>query len=156
MRLQCTSDQPTCFCPFRSDVRILVYQLLNLIGGISKDIGDLDSAFQNHIQLAGSPRLLEQKRTGSKYDKNEYATIIKPTQTRIYRKNYVKCSLNSEGYLKKLKSQGRCLFRPISNQGRRLFRPISFYLCHQKPNPARETVPLKPTIFHFYFINDTN
>jgi hypothetical protein len=47
---------------------------------------------------------------------------------------YVNGSVNSEGHLKKIK-----------NQVRRLFRPISIYLpvCHQKPNPARETVPLK-------------
>ncbi len=36
-------------------------------------------------------RLLEQKHTGSQYDKNQnWATnIIKPMQTRIYRKKYV-------------------------------------------------------------------
>ncbi len=40
-------------------------------------------------------------------------------------------SIISEGHLKKIK-----------NRARRLFRPLSIYLCHQKPNPARETVSL--------------
>jgi hypothetical protein len=31
------------------------------------------------------------------------------------------------------------------NQALRLFRPRSIYLCHQKPNPARETVDLTVT-----------
>jgi hypothetical protein len=53
-------------------------------------------------------------------------------QTRIYRKKFVNGSVNSEGHLKKIKKK----------QARRLFRPRSIHLCHQKPNPARETVPL--------------
>ncbi len=32
--------------------------------------------------------------------------------------------------------------KKIKNQARRLLN-LSFYLCNQKPNPARETVPLK-------------
>jgi hypothetical protein len=56
-------------------------------------------------------------------------TKNKPTQTRINRKKYVNDSVNSEGF-KKIKP------------GRRLFRSISIHLCHQKPNTARETVPL--------------
>jgi hypothetical protein len=31
----------------------------------------------------------------------------------------------------------------IKNQVQRFFRPISIHTCHQKPNTARETVPLK-------------
>jgi hypothetical protein len=30
----------------------------------------------------------------------------------------------------------------IKNQARRLCRPLSIHLYHQKPNPARETLPL--------------
>ncbi len=32
--------------------------------------------------------------------------------------------------------------KKFKNNPRRLFRLISSYLCHQKPNPARETLPL--------------
>jgi hypothetical protein len=59
-------------------------------------------------------------------------TIIKPTRTPINRKKYVSGSVNSEGHVKKIK-----------NQARRSLRPISIQLCHQKPNTARETLPLK-------------
>jgi hypothetical protein len=31
----------------------------------------------------------------------------------------------------------------IKNQARSLFRPKAIIFCHQKPNPTRETVPLK-------------
>jgi hypothetical protein len=47
-------------------------------------------------------------------------------QTRIYRK---KC-VNGSKKCKKLKKT------------RRIFWPTSIHSCHQKPNPARETVPL--------------
>jgi hypothetical protein len=52
-------------------------------------------------------------------------------QTRIYRKKYVNGSVMARRDIKK-----------IENQARRLFTPIPIYLCHQKPYPARETVPL--------------
>jgi hypothetical protein len=51
-------------------------------------------------------------------------------QTGIYRKKYDNGSVNSEEHLKK-------------KPGRHLFRPMSIHLCHQTPNPARQTVPLK-------------
>ncbi len=40
--------------------------------------------------------------------------------------------------------------KKIENQVRRLFRPLSLYLCHQKPNPARETVTIY-LIFYLLF-----
>jgi hypothetical protein len=58
-------------------------------------------------------------------------------QTRIYRKKYVNSSVYFEGHLKKF----------FLNQARRLFRPRSIHLCHQKPNPAHETVPLNIQMF---------
>ncbi len=54
---------------------------------------------------------------------------MKPMQIRIYRKKYVNGSVNSEGHLNK------------KTMVRRLLRPRSVHLCHQKPNPAGETVP---------------
>jgi hypothetical protein len=30
----------------------------------------------------------------------------------------------------------------MKNQSRRLLRPMSIHLCHQKPDPARESLPL--------------
>jgi hypothetical protein len=33
------------------------------------------------------------------------------------------------------------------NQGRRLIWPRYIHFCHQKPNPARETVPLNKSFF---------
>jgi len=57
----------------------------NSTGGISKGIVNINSAFEK------AARLLEQKRTGSQYDKNK-----RPTQTRIYRKKYVDFSVNSQ------------------------------------------------------------
>jgi hypothetical protein len=59
-------------------------------------------------------------------------------QTRINRKKYVNVSVNSEGLFKN------------KNQARRLFRPISIHLCHQKPDTARETVPLNHLTFSHY------
>jgi hypothetical protein len=64
-------------------------------------------------------------------DMTHTANIIKPTQTCSYRKKYVNGSVIGRTSNK------------IKNQVQRLFRPISIYLCHQKPNPARETVPLR-------------
>jgi hypothetical protein len=53
-------------------------------------------------------------------------------QTRIYRKKYANGSVKSQGHLKKY----------IKNPGATLIRSI--HLCHQKPSPTRETVPLIP------------
>jgi hypothetical protein len=50
-------------------------------------------------------------------------------QTLIYGKKYVK---GIQGTSKNI----------IKNQARRLFMPRSIHLRYQKPNPARETVPL--------------
>ncbi len=47
-------------------------------------------------------------------------------QTRIYGKKYVNGSVNTEGHLKNI-------FKKTEN----------YPLCHQKPEPARKTVPLK-------------
>jgi hypothetical protein len=52
--LQCTSRPPSCF---------------NSTGGTSKGIVNLISAYEK------ADRLLEQKRTGSQYDKNEQLTL---------------------------------------------------------------------------------
>jgi hypothetical protein len=60
------------------------------------------------------------------------ANIIRPIQTRTYRKKNVNGSVNSEGHTNKF----------FLSQARGLFSTRSIHLCHQKPNPARETVPL--------------
>ncbi len=54
-------------------------------------------------------------------------------QIHIYRMKRVNGSENSKEHLKKY----------LKIQARRLSWPRSIHLCHQKPNPARETVPLR-------------
>ncbi len=54
----------------------------------------------------------------------------KPTQTRINREKYTFCVMKSLEHLKK-------------NWPRPLFGPRTDHACPQKPNPSRETVPVK-------------
>jgi hypothetical protein len=51
-------------------------------------------------------------------------------QTRIYRKQYVDGSVNSEGHPKKMLKTRRDAYSGLDLS------------IHQKPNPSRETVPL--------------
>jgi hypothetical protein len=106
--LQCTSGPPS---------------YLNSTGGTSKEIVNLNSDFEK------ADRLLEQKRTGSQYEKVEQLHNLTIAKNQM--KN-VNGSVNSEGHLIKFKT------RRDAYSGLR-----SIYLCHQKPNPApHETVPL--------------
>jgi hypothetical protein len=60
------------------------------------------------------------------------AKTIQLMQTR----NYRKCVSGSVKYIKYIKNQPRCLFRPRS-----------VHICHQKPNPALETVRFKAAYY---------
>ncbi len=63
------------------------------------------------------------------------ATIWTRKGRRPLETTYIIQSMNRpQGHLKKY---------ILKNKVRRLVRPRSIHLCHQKPNPARETVPLK-------------
>ncbi len=65
------------------------------------------------------------------YSRNDkYKQILSQCKL-VFSGRNIKGSANSEEHQKKYK-----------NQARRLFWPRSIHLCHQKPNPARGTVPL--------------
>jgi hypothetical protein len=57
-------------------------------------------------------------------------------QTRINSKKYTFCGIKSLEHLKHLKT-GRVP----------LFRPRTDHACAQKPNPSRETVPLRAEVY---------
>ncbi len=61
------------------------------------------------------------------------SNIIRPMQTRIYRKKYTFYVIKSLEHLKNLKTSH------VPYLGLELTNDHS---CHQKPNPSRETIPL--------------
>ncbi len=64
-------------------------------------------------------------------DKNKQLTLL--SQCRL--------AFTGRSMLMALKFEGTS--KKLRNQARHLFWPRSIHLCHQKPNPARETVPLR-------------
>ncbi len=92
----------------------------------SKRMGNLSSTFVKSVSAysISAPPV---------HGQNKATNIIKPMQTRIFRKKYVNGSENSKGTSK----------NKNKNQAQRLFWPRSIHLYNQKPNPACETVPLK-------------
>ena len=99
-----------CNCPMSSQPKSAVHKRA-ATGGTSKEI------MSSILFLKRPADYLNQGRTSSHYDKKCAANTIKATQTCIYRKKYVNCSVNSEGHINK-----------INNLARRLFRPTYIYL----------------------------
>jgi hypothetical protein len=90
-------------------------------------------------QYSASQPLLENTRiVSSRNDKNKQLTFKTLLGQHINRKKYVNGSVNSEGYIKMLKNR-----RDASSS---LYLSMYVPVCHQKPNSARETVPLMNVI----------